>query len=93
MSPHTETIPEEVSTEVVGLTNVTVVEEPSVTAFEYGLDESVPETVMVFTVAVRHGSSIVIVNSTLSLALAGAKVEEPAEPLLAIVIVFYTLTV
>ena len=93
MAPHTELMPEEVSTEVVGLTNVTVVEEPSVTAFEYGPDESVLETVIVFTVAVRHGSSIAIVNSTLSAALAGAKVVEPAEPLLAIVRVFYTLTV
>ena len=86
-------MPEDVSTEVVGRTNVTVVVEPSVTAFEYGLEESVLETVMVFTVAVRHGSSIVIVNSTLSAALAGENDVEPAEPLLAIVMVFYTLTV
>ena len=49
--------------------------------------------VIVFTVVVRHGSSIVIVNSTLSAAFAGEKDVEPDNPLLAIVGVFCTLTV
>ena len=48
---------------------------------------------IVLTVVVRHGSSIVIVNSTLSAAFAGENEVEPDYPLLAIVGVFYTLTV
>jgi len=48
-----------------------------VTAFEYGLDESAPDTVIVFTVVVLHGSAIVIVNETLSLESEGANEVEP----------------
>ena len=93
VSPQTDEIPDEVSTEVVGLTKVTVVLAPSVTAFEYGLEESVPLTVIVFTVAVLQGSAITIVNSTLSEESAGENEVEPDEPLLATVIVFCKLTV
>ena len=93
VSPQTDAIPEVSSVVVVGRTKVTVVLEPSVTDFEYGLDESVPDTVIVFTVVVWQGLAIVIVNSTLSLASAGEKDVEPDEPLFATVRVFCTLTV
>lgn len=73
---------------------MTDAEEPSVTLFEYGLEESVDDITTSFTVVVLHGSTIVIVNSTLSDAPVGACVKELApNPLLAIVTVFYTLTV
>ena len=52
MSPQTAEIPELVSTPVVGRTNVTVVLIPSVTALEYGPEESAPVTVIVLTVVV-----------------------------------------
>ena len=48
---------------------------------------------IVLTVVVLQGSAIVIVNSTLSLESDGANVNEPDEPLLVNVIVFWTLTV
>ena len=46
-----------------------------------------------FIVVVRQGLAIVIVNSTLSDESAGANEVAPEDPLLVIVIVFYTLTV
>ena len=85
-------MPVEVSTAVVGLEKVTVIEEPSVTAFEYGPDESAPVTVSVLTVVVLQGSAMVIVNSTLSLASVGANEVAP-DWLLDMEIVFCTLTV
>ena len=79
---------------VVGLTKVTDAEAPSTTLLEYGLDESVAEITTSFTVVVLHGSTIVIVNSTLSSESVGEYVKELAPiPLLAMVSVFYTLTV
>ena len=48
---------------------------------------------MVGSVVVRQGSAIVIVNSTLSAALAGANEVAPPDPLLVIEMVFWTLTV
>lgn len=48
---------------------------------------------IVFTVAVLHGSAITIVNSTLSEESVGEKDVEPEEPLLEIVSVFCRLTV
>ena len=93
VSPQTETTPLESSVVVVGLTNVTEADDPSVTALEKGLEESAPETVSVFTVVVRQGLAIVIVNSTLSDESDGANEVAPEDPLLVIEIVFYTLTV
>ena len=50
-------------------------------------------TVSSLTVAVLHGFEITTVIVTLSLESVGANVVEPVSPLLAIVTVFYTLTV
>ena len=72
---------------------VTVVEPPSVTALEYGLLESAVPTVRSASVVVVQGLMIVMVNSTLSAALAGANEVAPPDALLLMATVFYTLTV
>ena len=88
MDPQRSGTPSVVANELVGLSIVTVTVEPSVTVIEVIAAFVSSLNVTVLAVEAEHGSVTTMLKLTWSLTVFTLKVDEPAGPLEATVIVF-----